>query len=322
PPPDGRTWQEQARTRSGFFTTSYSALKRAQGGGFVSPVRSEGLGDGVPDDQLDSADVESGFAVDLMPVDPTSGEREASQSDAPLELSRGRISGRFLHGLLEEVRLATLTEAPTLAAWSALPEIAALFERMRRRYDRPLSDVPVAQRLVHAALTVEVPLGPSRLPGFAHAARVLRELEFLYPIPEVGHRLLGLSGLADADDRKFHIGRGLIKGYIDLLFEHEGRVYLCDWKGDWLPGWSAAEVAAHVDVNYALQAQLYTLGVLRFLGIESEADFHARFGGVIYAFVRGMSAEQPGRGVHFVAPTFNDVLVWQDQLLAREAIGA
>ncbi|HEY0711538.1 MAG TPA: 3'-5' exonuclease, partial [Polyangia bacterium] len=56
PPPDARGWQEQTRGRSGFFTTSYTALKRGQGSGFVAPVRSYGLGDGVPDDLLDSAD--------------------------------------------------------------------------------------------------------------------------------------------------------------------------------------------------------------------------------------------------------------------------
>ena len=244
---------------------------------------------------------------------------------APYELPRGRITGRFVHALLEELPLASLSNAPDWQTWAALPEVAAVFERVRRRYDRSPVQIPVAQQLVHTALSAQVRLGGVVVPGLARAARSLRELEFIYPIPEPSHPLLvpapteslqaTNAQLAGEGGHAFAIGRGIIKGYIDLLFEHQGLVYLCDWKGDWLPAWDASTVAAHVQSNYTLQAQLYTVGVLRFLGIEGPQAFAQRFGGVVYAFVRGMALDDPTRGIFFAQPSYADVLTWQAELL-------
>jgi exodeoxyribonuclease V beta subunit len=165
-----------------------------------------------------------------------------------------------------------------------------------------------------------VQLGPTLLAGFARATRTLREMEFIYPIPERHHALLtaierSSDDSAPAVAAKFTIGRGIIKGYVDLLFEHDGRVYLCDWKGDWLPDWTDATVSGHVQRNYTLQARLYTLGVARLLGLDSPDAFERRWGGVVYAFVRGMSPDDASRGIYFSRPSFDDVLAWQAEWL-------
>ena len=44
-------------------------------------------------------------------------------------------------------------------------------------------------------------------------------MEFLFPFPAA-------AGGADA---------GFVKGYVDVIFEHEGRTYFGDWKSDLLP---------------------------------------------------------------------------------------
>src|SRR5204862_7964825 len=136
--------------------------------------------------------------------------------------------------------------------------------------------------------------------------RAGRELEFVYPIPEAGHRLLGAAPGAAADVTPFQIGRGVVRGYIDYLFEHDGLLYVCDWKGDWLPTWDEARMAEHCQANYAIQAQLYTLAALRLLGVEDQRGYQARFGGVLYCFLRGMRPDAPGAGVRFQRPAWTE----------------
>ena len=97
-------------------------------------------------------------------------------------------------------------------------------------------------------------------------------MEFLFPFP------------AEAGGPE----RGFVKGFVDVIFEHEGRSYFGDWKTDRLPAWDAAAVAAHVDANYALQERLYALALVRMLGITDAAAYEARFGGTLYVFVRGL----------------------------------
>jgi exodeoxyribonuclease V beta subunit len=107
----------------------------------------------------------------------------------------------------------------------------------------------------------------------------------------------------------------VVKGFIDLLFEHDGRAYVCDWKGDWLPGWEAAPVAAHAERNYGTQARLYTLAALRWMGLDGREAYQARFGGVLYCFLRGMRADDDRAGVYFHRPSWEDVQGWEREML-------
>ena len=286
PPPAGTELERLAQTRAGFLVTSYSAVKRRQGG--FTPADAE---------------------------DPAGNERGGDAAVAAAlpadELPRGRLSGSFLHELLELVPLDGLRERPPLDEWQARPEVAELFERLRRRHDRRPAHLPHARRLVHAAFTSPVRLGAAVIPGLAGAAQVARETEFLYPIPERGQPLLGeLAG-----SERWRIERGVVKGFIDLLFAHEGRAYVCDWKGDWLPSWEPAGVAAHAERNYGVQARLYTLAALRLFGIDGEAAHEQRFGGVLYCFLRGMRGDDASAGVYFHRPTWAEVLGWQREML-------
>ena len=43
------------------------------------------------------------------------------------------------------------------------------------------------------------------------------------------------------------IEKGYIKGFVDLVVEHDGRVYFADWKSDVLPSYAAEMIAKHVD---------------------------------------------------------------------------
>jgi exodeoxyribonuclease V beta subunit len=214
------------------------------------------------------------------------------------DLPGGARAGVFVHDLLERVPLETLRATVGFEAWAARDDIRALLEATLRRHGRDPRHLAAAARLAHAALTAPLPVVGGVLPGLAFAKREAREMEFLFPFPEA-------AGGAD---------RGYVKGFVDLLFEHEGRVYFGDWKTDRLPSWDEAVVEAHVAKNYALQEQLYALALVRMLGITSEADHQARFGGTLYLFVRGL----PGAGaVRSRRPSFAELSAWGVEIAGR-----
>jgi exodeoxyribonuclease V beta subunit len=90
---------------------------------------------------------------------------------------------------------------------------------------------------------------------------------------------------------------------MDLVFEHDGRYYIIDWKSNHL-GFSGSDyahdsmtcsMAAH---SYILQYHLYTLALDRHLRLHLPGySYEAHFGGAIYVFLRGISTESPEQGI-------------------------
>ncbi|MEZ6196558.1 MAG: PD-(D/E)XK nuclease family protein [Planctomycetota bacterium] len=140
-------------------------------------------------------------------------------------------------------------------------------------------------------------------------------MEFLLPLPDARLPGLGRPGQARARERP-RIERGFLTGAIDLVFRHEGRHYIADWKGDLLLDASPAAVAAHVEEHYLLQARLYSLVLARVLGISDAADHERRFGGVAYVFLRHREGD-PADGIWFARPGFEDLGRYEHELDAE-----
>jgi len=269
------------RARAGAVTTSYSRIKQAHGG-YQPPTE-------MPDD---------------VATDAHGGDDED-------ELAGGAETGIFIHalleGLLKDLSREALRATPGLDrdAWSARDDVRAVVEPLLRRHGRDPDELGPALRLAHAALTAAVPVVGGTLSSLAGADRCVPEIEFLFPFPpEAG-------GPA----------RGYVKGFVDVIFEHEGRSYFADWKTDRLPSWDAESVAAHVEANYSLQEQLYALALVRMLGIGDAAAYETRFGGTLYVFVRGLGRSVgPSAAVRGRRPSFDDLLRWQRELAGTLAL--
>lgn len=105
-----------------------------------------------------------------------------------------------------------------------------------------------------------------------------RELEFLHPT-------------------HFAEEQGYLKGVIDLVFAHEGRYYIVDWKSNWLgktsQDYSPDKVEEAMAANdYFLQAKIYTEALQRYLKVVDPRPFDQLFGGVLYLFLRGLDASK------------------------------
>jgi exodeoxyribonuclease V beta subunit len=161
---------------------------------------------------------------------------------------------------------------------------------------------------------VATPLGGSglMLADLAPAQR-LDELAFYFPVANLSVKCLQdtLLPLLDAGSAlttvierlRFYDLTGFMKGFIDLVFEHNGQYYVVDYKSNHL-GNSDADYQnkslndAMVAHDYPLQYLIYSLALHRYLKLRiTDYEPEKHLGGVYYLFIRGMRADWGQSGV-------------------------
>ncbi len=93
---------------------------------------------------------------------------------------------------------------------------------------------------------------------------------------------------------------GLFKGFIDLVFAHQGRYYILDYKSNYL-GDQALDYAPErirqdmLKHRYDVQYALYLLALHRLLKVRlADYDYDLHIGGAVYLYLRGRGHEQMG----------------------------
>jgi exodeoxyribonuclease V beta subunit len=118
---------------------------------------------------------------------------------------------------------------------------------------------------------------------------------------------------------------GMLKGFIDLVFEHDGRYYVVDYKSNWLGPDDAAYTpdkmrAQILHSRYELQYVLYLFALHRLLKVRvPDYDYDRHVGGAVYVFLRG--ARSPGQGLHVERPP-RELIEQLDALFARDTTDA
>jgi exodeoxyribonuclease V beta subunit len=99
--------------------------------------------------------------------------------------------------------------------------------------------------------------------------------------------------------------RGFLNGFMDLVFEYQGKVFLVDWKSNRIAqGYDPQSLSALMEEeDYILQYRIYTLALLRWLRwrLGDSFSFEKRFGGVLYLFLRGLNPDGQD-GVFYYLP--------------------
>ena len=88
-------------------------------------------------------------------------------------------------------------------------------------------------------------------------------------------------------------------GLVDLVYRHDGRWYVLDYKSNRLPRYDAdalAEAMRHSE--YDLQALVYTVALHRWLRFRlgDAYDYARDFGGIRYVFSRGVDLDASADG--------------------------
>ncbi|WP_186453986.1 exodeoxyribonuclease V subunit beta [Denitratisoma sp. DHT3] len=263
-------------------------------------VRTPSLADEEKEAESAPAHVDDLFA-DLLPLaSPAASAASAvsTASDALAagagEFPRGAEAGSALHALLERGRFDAFDAdavADTLQAFGFGAEWT-----------------PAAASLVRNTLAADLDGHGLRLADL-DPARTLREMEFLFPVasPDIARLARAIGPGQGADGRLAERvaelapaqAAGFLKGYIDLVCEHRGRLYLLDYKSNWLGARAAdygAEALARAMAaeNYDLQALLYTVALHRLQRLRRAGyDYARHMGGALYLFLRGI---EPGVG--------------------------
>jgi len=93
---------------------------------------------------------------------------------------------------------------------------------------------------------------------------------------------------------------GMLKGFIDLVFEHNGQYYVLDYKSNTLGEDNSAYTNqamgdAILDKRYDLQYVLYLLALHRLLKARlPDYDYDRHIGGAVYLFLRGVDSASGG----------------------------
>ncbi|QDU60576.1 RecBCD enzyme subunit RecB [Planctomycetes bacterium Pan216] len=227
------------------------------------------------------------------------------------DLPGGTHTGVFLHAILEDLPFETVDKTTSLDAWRDLPEVRRLVTRCCQSYGIDERHRPTAEALVHAAVASPIDLGEQgQLPGIHAAKRTRREMEFVYPFPEDHHPEFWKDR-----PEELSIEKGYIRGFVDLLFEYDGRLYFVDWKSNLLPDYEAATIDAEVEASYRLQAMIYCLALMMLLEIRSPEEYDQRFGGLLYVFLRGVKPKGRGsEGVYFRRPDWEEIRSYEAAL--------
>ena len=256
--------------------------------------------------------VERAAPWSLAPEDfKTDLEAEAPATDLP----GGSQVGIFLHDVIERLlELETFGEEADFESWQDRDDVKRLFrDSMRLHQVREPRWFDRGRRIVFNALTARLAVGETRFVGPLYRCRSVREMEFVFPVPEPNH-----PGLAGSGGTQWTVERGFLKGFVDLVFEQDGLVYFADWKSDLLSSYEQAAIENHVKDNYDLQARIYLIGVLRLLRIRSESEYAKRFGGLVFVFLRGVGTDgDDGRhGTYFHRPSWSEVCRLETELMS------
>lgn len=290
------SWPTPARRAAEhWWIASYSALRT--GDSLESPI--ERFDDAAPENPAAQKAADD--------------ERESVPVVGPVGLAgslhlfpRGPNPGTFLHGLLEMAGRDGFAQVAS--------DPAALREQIARRCQRRGLDawIEPLNSWLGSLLTTPLKLEGDARVSLAELTVYQPELEFWFETQRVDvrqidtlvqrHVLLGVPRPALLPDRL----NGMFKGFIDLVFEHQGRYYVVDYKSNWLGEGDAAytdeamqaTVASH---RYDLQYVLYLLALHRQLQLRlPDYDYEHHVGGALYLFLRGSRA--PGQGIHRARP--------------------
>ena len=253
------------------------------------------------DADLPDHDDAAGRWLSRMPVQPFDPNDSAGEDGSDIfGFVKGARAGIFFHDLFEQMSF-DLSDRESRSALVSLKLEEHGFESWWQS---------VISGLLQELLELEL---PSVEAGF-HLGQLktdqrVHELEFYFPLKKLtpNHlaRLLEphfirperLAELNRIRNLTFNTAQGFVKGFIDMVFSHEGKYYLVDWKSNYL-GSTVEDYryeslkAAMAEHLYGLQSLLYSLALDQYLRVKIP-DYHydSHFGGAYYFFLRGVRSE-------------------------------
>ncbi len=253
------------------------------------------------------------------------GDQEEENVARPIDVfPKGAAAGLCLHELFEHLDFTS----------NDLDYRKQLVVDKLSRYNFDVSWQPVICEMLANVLTAELPQGNGARLEHIHSRQRLNELEFYFPLNNVSPEILEdvyrrsyppSSTAVFAEDMgklRFSPARGYMHGFMDLVFCHQDRYYLLDWKsnylGDGLDAYTPEALGAEMRTEYYLfQSHVYTIALDRYLQARMpEYRYADHFGGIYYIFLRGVDASAGADyGIYYEKPPEGFVQALSDNLM-------
>ncbi len=209
-------------------------------------------------------------------------------------LRKGADTGNLLHDIFEHTNFSDTTDWP--------------IETPLRRFGG-LDELEQSQLIswLEDCLQTTLPSITPESVAFKLAdlawSQTLRESEFYFPMHEMQiDSLSACLQIHRGDTQTINLPEkkqleGMMCGFIDLIFEHNGSFYMADYKsthlGDQFKNYDWQALKNNNQQHfYDLQYLIYSLALHRYLKTRiADYDHGLHFGGVYYLYLRGMSAE-------------------------------
>jgi len=219
------------------------------------------------------------------------------------DLGRGANVGTALHAIFEYLDFNNPN------SWDQTLHDAAVY------WSNLISEekLPLFKMLLEHVMNAKISLNGSEFKlGDISKDDKLPEMEFYFSVDRVNKTIINellsedtkLGGEIDIE--------GLMTGFIDLVFKHNGKYYILDWKsnhlGNSVDNYDMAGMeTAMTGSNYHLQYKIYTVALIRWLKSRiSDFDYEKHFGGIIYVFLRGVR-KGSDTGIYTSLPDKNEI---------------
>ena len=245
----------------------------------------------------DAKDYDASISIENIPENLTALAHD--HDEMVLDFPRGTQIGTLLHRYFEKVPFAQLAEKENIEklcqdlnlAEEQFAAVQQWFEHILSTPILPNDDFTLAQ---------------------INEKQCLKELAFYLNITShfdvVGfNRALAALHHLPSEPLQFDDIQGMVRGTMDLVFSHQDKYYLLDYKSNFLGETlkdydQAALKKAMLEHHYDWQYLLYVVALHRYLKTRlPHYDYNRDFGGVIYAFLRGMNGS-PQSGIFFDKP--------------------
>ncbi|MCF6288432.1 MAG: UvrD-helicase domain-containing protein [Proteobacteria bacterium] len=222
------------------------------------------------------------------------------------QFPKGAKSGTMQHEILEN-----------LAFDADITTIQAEVKQQLKSNNYHAQWQPCLSQQIHKILNTELWKNGVTL---AHLTSHVDEMEFMLPIGAINNTTISkwLSSHRNHDTVFTQDNlQGYLTGFIDLVFAHDNKYYVVDYKSNFLGSnfadYSTENLQHAIEHHYYdLQYLLYSVALVKHLQNKIvDFDYTTHFGGIAYIFTRGINGE-PAQGIYYAVP---------DEKLINEMIG-
>ncbi|WKC58176.1 exodeoxyribonuclease V subunit beta [Borrelia sp. P9F1] len=233
-------------------------------------------------------------------------------NDDPIKetLPRGKDIGNILHAIMEDIDFSVAKD--TFKNFQEMN--LSLIQKKIRYFNSNLNTSEIQEALlqmIYNILSIKIKFIDARL---CDIQELQKEMEFLIKIDSKPNEERNL--FLNCKSLNLDLKDGYIKGIIDLTFKINNKVYILDYKTNYL-GQSIQDYDLEnlkkvmKQERYDLQYKIYALGLKKIL-FKNMDKYDKNFGGIIYLFTRAFGKRTENQydsqdGIYTALPNFKEL---------------